>query len=326
MAMPRRPGPPDIPRLEPTDLKDTRWQRQRGLKPPLQTGIYRQLVEEGYEEQTSSPANDRYRDIMARQQERLDGPVSPRQKQLGDPMEAVGAVLEEGRRLGADIVGVCQVMPEHVFQGHETEVHPNAIVLAMAMDHDRLAAAPHQPAGEEVTLVYMELGEVCVQLAAWLRARGWPARAHHPRGDRYCECDLLYIPHAIAAGLGELGRHGSLLTPEFGPRVRLGMVTTTLPLEPSTPIDLGLATFCNHCQRCLDTCPAGAISTDRSLRRGSERWLVDTEACLPYFAAYDGCGICLARCVLNRPTTRETRELVDSITKRYGTPQWWHRE
>ena len=134
--MPRRPGPPDIPRLEPTDLKDTRWQRQRGLKPPLQTGIYRQLVEEGYEEQTSSPANDRYRDIMARQQERLDGHVSPRQKQLGDPMEAVGAVLEEGRRLGADIVGVCQVMPEHVFQGHETEVHPNAIVLAMAMDHE----------------------------------------------------------------------------------------------------------------------------------------------------------------------------------------------
>lgn len=308
------------------DLDDTRWQCQAELEPPLHPGVYRQLMARGYEELTSSAANDRYRKIMARQQQKLDGPVSPEQRQLGVPQEAARAVLEKARELGADLAGTCQVLPEHIFQGREAAVHPHGIVLALAMDHHRLASAPHQPAGEEVTRIYMELGEVCNRLAAWLREQGWPARAHHPRGDRFCECDLLFIPHAIAAGLGELGRNGSLLTPDYGPRVRLGMVSTILPLEPGTPLNTGLATFCKHCRRCLDTCPAGAIAASRSPRRGSIRYLVDTRACLPYFAAHDGCGVCLAQCVLNRPTVSETRPLAASIEARYAVPQWWHRE
>ena len=313
--MPHRPSPPDIPRLDPTELKDTRWQRQQKLEPPLQSGIYRQLVQAGFEEQTSSPANDGYREVLAQQQKQMDGRVAPQHKDMGPPAEATRAVMEEAHRLGADLAGICMVMPEHVYQGREAAIHPYGIVLAMAMDHQRLAAAPHQPAGEEATRVYMELGAVCNELATWLRDRGWPTRAHHPRGDRYCECDLLFIPHAIAAGMGELGRHGSLLTSDFGPRVRLGMVTTTLPLAPDEPSELGLANFCHHCQRCLDTCPARAIAATRGSRRGSERWLVDTNACLSYFEAYDGCGVCLAKCVLDLPSIKQTRQLVDSIRK-----------
>lgn len=43
------------------------------------------------------------------------------------------------------------------------------------------------------------------------------------------------IPHAHAAGLGELGKHGSLISPELGPNFRLGMVTTDLPLAENSP-------------------------------------------------------------------------------------------
>ena len=59
----------------------------------------------------------------------------------------------------------------------------------------------------------------------------------------------LSIPLAIDAGLGELGRNGLLITPEYGACVRLCKVFTDLPLEADRPVEFGLAEICQRCRR-----------------------------------------------------------------------------
>lgn len=62
---------------------------------------------------------------------------------------------------------------------------------------------------------------------------------------------------AIAAGLGVRGANNLLVTPEFGPHVRLGSLITAAALEPSErPLPPGL---CDNCRKCVDACPVGAL-------------------------------------------------------------------
>ncbi|NLP37055.1 MAG: epoxyqueuosine reductase [Firmicutes bacterium] len=66
---------------------------------------------------------------------------------------------------------------------------------------------------------------------------------------------------AVAAGLGILGWMGLVLTPEFGPRNRFGVILTTLELEPD-PMYSG-KTLCNpeKCNICTQVCPTKALSS-----------------------------------------------------------------
>jgi epoxyqueuosine reductase QueG len=68
----------------------------------------------------------------------------------------------------------------------------------------------------------------------------------------------LAIPYAIKAGLGEYGRHGLVITPEFGPRVRFGKIFTDMPLAHDVPLRFGVTEFCEACNLCAKACPAAA--------------------------------------------------------------------
>ena len=63
-------------------------------------------------------------------------------------------------------------------------------------------------------------------------------------------------PVAIACGLGEVGRMGELLTPEFGPLQRLSLILTDAPLEFDRPRSFG---FCEECTACAEGCPLDAV-------------------------------------------------------------------
>ncbi len=65
-------------------------------------------------------------------------------------------------------------------------------------------------------------------------------------------------------GLGEIGYSKMLLTPEFGPRVRVGIIITDLELEPDPIMEPG--TLCNRCMACVRECPGGCIPADKTVK------------------------------------------------------------
>ncbi|HOK57342.1 MAG TPA: 4Fe-4S binding protein [bacterium] len=69
---------------------------------------------------------------------------------------------------------------------------------------------------------------------------------------------------AYLCGLGEIGYSKLLLTPEFGPRQRIGIVITEAPLEPDPLIEPG--TLCDRCMACVKECPGNAISRNETVK------------------------------------------------------------
>lgn len=203
----------------------------------------------------------------------------------------------------ADAIGIAPMDPLYVFEGYTIE-EPWVIVLALAHNYERLKEVPSDETnGVGVTDIgdqYARGTRASYALANWIRGQGYNASAYPgPSADA-----LLLIPPAVASGLGELGKHGSLISRRFGSGVRLAGVTTDMPLVATTPDRFGADEFCATCQVCTQACPPGAITADKQMVRGVERWYVDFDKCIPYFAESASCGICIAVCPWTRPHVR----------------------
>jgi epoxyqueuosine reductase QueG len=121
--------------------------------------------------------------------------------------------------------------------------------------------------------------------------------------------EVLHLPLAVQAGLGQLGKHGSLITKEFGSNLRLATVLTNMPLAYDEPVDSGVDDFCESCQICVTNCPPQAIFDTKQMVRGVEKWYVDFDKCVPYFAMNNSCGICVAVCPWTEPGLGESISL-----------------
>ncbi len=215
----------------------------------------------------------------------------------------------------ADDIGIAPMDPLYVFEGY-TINYPSVIVLALAHDYERLREVPSdQTNGIGVCDVgdqYARGTRSSYALANWIRSQGYHADPYPgPMAG-----GLLLIPPAIAAGLGELGKHGSLISPRFGAGVRLAGVTTDMPLAPTPSIHFGADEFCGNCQVCTQACPPGAITQQKQMVRGIEKWYVDFDKCIPYFAEAASCGICIAECPWTRPSVRP--KLLTTMARRIG--------
>ena len=69
---------------------------------------------------------------------------------------------------------------------------------------------------------------------------------------------------AYLCGLGEIGFSKMFLSPQFGPRCRVGVVLTDVALEPD-PIYDG-PKLCNRCMACIKACPGQCFSTERTIK------------------------------------------------------------
>ena len=252
------------------------------------------------------PESDAARERMYGRIPLQDGPVSEPFASAPPPdaASATDLVTDWARELGADDVGVTEVDGRYVYDGVDLP-HRFAVVVAMAMDFAEIALAPSDRTNADVMRVYAALADLSIELARRIRGLGVPARAHTLAHE-----DLAFIPHAVAAGLGELGKHGSLLHPRLGASFRLAVVTTDLPLVVGTPTSERVADLCTNCSLCVSHCPGDAISHEQVLVRGERRWIVDTDRCAPYWATYHACAICLQVCPWNaRPSAGPVREL-----------------
>jgi len=210
-----------------------------------------------------------------------------------DDLEALTQQVKEyALGLGADDVGIADYDPSFTFADREILPHTRVIAFALGMKYDLMADIG--PASqEEVHRVYFKMLDIGVRLAQYIASFGYSATAH-PNGG-----ELAHIPYSYLAGLGELGKHGSLISPKLGSSLRLSLVSTDMPLVVDGPQDFGIDDICSHCNVCTRYCPADAISPEKQTVAGVTRWYIDTPACFPVFQQLWGCKICLAVCPFN---------------------------
>lgn len=107
---------------------------------------------------------------------------------------------------------------------------------------------------------------------------------------------------ATLSGLGWIGNSALLVTPEHGPRVRIGTLITDMPLSAGTPI---VDSSCGHCTACVDACPVKAVKGDLWSSGIMRSRLLDVKRCNEYLwstkptlGRKQTCAICLKVCPL----------------------------
>ncbi len=246
------------------------------------------------------------------------------------PEAAAADVKHVAQVVGADLVGIAPYDERWVyterFSVQDGGAKPNdlpdgltsVIVIGQSMDHDLTRTAPSALAGTATGLGYSLDSVVLLTIAQYLRNLGYEAVPS-------MNDTALAIPYALEAGLGEYARNGLLITPEFGPRLRLGKIFTDLPLARDHPTSFGVERFCEGCRRCTEACPAKAIPDgapsderyNRSNLVGVRKWSVDGEKCFNYWAKVNtDCSVCIRVCPYNRdyrdPANREWLELASA--------------
>ena len=240
--------------------------------------------------------------------ESVDGPVSEVQYSL--PVEKMTAYVKSlALYYGALEVGICELKPYHYYShtGRGTGVygdpiqtdHNLGIAFTVEMVFDMVGASPGPPAVMESGRQYVEAARIAVQLAAAIRYLGYPARAHIDGNYR-----VIAPLVGRDANLGEIGRMGILMTPRQGPRVRLGVVTTTLEMLPDMyQPDPAVIDFCTVCKKCAENCPSRSIPFDgrREVDRAL-RWQIDSDTCFLYWNVVGtDCARCMAVCPYSHP-------------------------
>jgi epoxyqueuosine reductase len=186
-------------------------------------------------------------------------------------------------RLGVDLVGVAPArrLGEGPEGGRPTDYLPAArsvVVLASKIPDAAIEVAGHYDEPGKTLGPYMwygyvvpnwDLSSAASRLARFLEARGFKGLPFPPTGLLYkygTRADFSHRHAAVAAGLGEIGFSGLLLTPQFGPRQRLVSIITDAPLEPSTMYSGPKLCRPDSCGRaCIKACPTKAMTGEVSL-------------------------------------------------------------
>jgi len=211
------------------------------------------------------------------------------------PPELIADLEAEAYRLGVSSIGYTKLPRRWVFQD-KAVLYDNAIVVSMEMDKDGINSAPSIACMRTVMETYRDLGRINNTLAIFLRESGFGAHAGHPLNGL-----ALYPPLAQLAGLGWMGLNGLIITPEYGPRVRLAAVFTSIQNLPEAEPNQHswVRDFCETCRIYHKKCPPAAFYEDPVQHDDGRVTYVKNELCFPYFNKYHGCSVCVKVCPFN---------------------------
>jgi reductive dehalogenase len=187
------------------------------------------------------------------------------------------------------------------------------ISIGVQMDLDLMTRVPTALGGASSSLGYSHCAFVVSSLAEFIRGLGYEAI---PSVNDTAQS----VPFAVDAGLGEMSRTNRLITPEFGPAVRLCKVFTDMPMACDRPIDFGAVEFCRRCKKCAEACPSNALSFDDEPsfeikgpwnNPGHRAWFDDSYRCFTYWqTSTSPCTICFAVCPYTKADTAWIHDLV----------------
>jgi ferredoxin len=225
----------------------------------------------------------------------ISGDIQP----TGDVKEGLDLtelIRLKGRELGFGEVGYAKFDHKYAYASKKRWVkYEHTICLALEQDYSLTQTIPSLGAETTHFGTYEIEGALALDLADYIRSLGYHAQVHSPNDNSGA-----YIPMFVAAGLGQLGANGQLLSPHFGSRARLAMITTDAPINYDEPIDYGVHQFCQECQVCVNRCPGRALVKQKVWWRGAEKNKLIYERCRPVMARYDGCGICMKVCPIQK--------------------------
>ena len=306
-------------------MKGTSKVRYQGYRDPL---LVETMKKHGFDKiplyEHRSPESMAVRKNWPNLAKLRDGPVNPERTAFSDASEAAKIIKGKAREFGADDVGIAKLTP--IMINYDADL-PHTFVICMIVGEDYAVTKGGPRAIEhEAMLVYSACAEISTKLAEFIRTLGYPAIAHHNGA-----CEIQAIPAMYAAGLGELGKHGSLVHPDLGASHRPGFVTTNLELATDAPDIFGVQETCLNCNLCSNNCPGDAIPDDFILTEGVRRWVTDIEKCYVYSRLRPQyCHICVDVCpYVHKANGDQAKKRLykEYMSKRkragYKTPAWF---
>ena len=217
-------------------------------------------------------------------------------------------VIKKAKLFGADLIGIAPV--ERWVQNNETKppyypqtIFPfskSVIVLGIQIFLPMIETTPSIIYSELYNTTNRILDDIAYKLSSYINSRGCKA-VFFPR-DAYGDISVLVknpeaaFSHVIAAkyaGLGTIGYNHTLLTREFGSRVRLVSVFTDAILPSDNMLEKEL---CIQCELCKKNCPTQAFTTTDNFIADMDKVKcalyheqLKKEYCYP-------CGICIKVC------------------------------
>ena len=241
--------------------------------------------------------------LRGRVQQRLDAaaleykPPSTAVANGTPPSESLTIALRQrAAEIGMSAIGIAEYDPKYIFQPYlEKDLGDRVVVCLLEMNWAATQTAPSSRHERAAHHAMWQLGDLCRQLAEFLREKGYGVE-----GAILAEGRGISIHYAVEAGLGQLGLNGQLLTPFAGSRCRLMLLHTDAPLVFDRPRDYGINKICDACKACVRRCPSGAIPSERKMSRGVLKAKIKTERCYPMVMQADGCAVCLKVCPVQR--------------------------
>ena len=227
-----------------------------------------------------------------------------------DPVRVAKTIKRIGKLYGAADVGITKLRDYHLYshQGRHAEdygrqistSHKTAIVIVVPMDPAMMQTAPAAPELIETSRAYVESAKIAYLIAEYIRQLGYDARPHTD-----ANYEVLCVPLAVDAGLGQVGRLGLLMHPTHGPCVRISVTTTDMDLPADSPGNWRIEEFCRICKKCANLCPSQSISKEwKTHSRGFDHFSINQQTCYSYWKDIGtDCGFCIRVCPYTKPNT-----------------------
>jgi reductive dehalogenase len=191
------------------------------------------------------------------------------------------------------------------------------IVWTVQMSQETLTRAPTPLGAMTTAMAYDRNNFITHRLQSFLKGIGYIGL-----GEQGINALGIAPAFGAMAGLGEVGRINRLITPEYGPMVRVFKMVTDLPLAPTKPIDAGILNFCKACKTCAEYCPSGALSFDTEPswdvkgdwnNPGHKAWFENSIACRSYwYEVGTNCGICFSVCPFSQKDKAFIHQMVQA--------------